>query len=178
MGIEMTLTEAEGVMSVGGSVRRSAPLPRVLDLWRVQSLQEHACNNVYFRAVALMLQLPGGARYEYAKALDTLDDLRGFDRGTVLDLLAAALDRLNAVELIEQVRGREPHERRALPDKLAERLAARDHNGLLNVVAECLDELIVRPGTAAIEAVTPPNAWPPWPPRSQPGRRGPAKPKV
>ncbi len=178
MGIEMTLTEAEAMMSVGGSVRRTPPLPRVLDLWRVQSLQEHACNNVYFQALTIMLQVPGSARYEYVKAPDALEHLTGFERGTVLDLLAAALDRLDAVELIEQVRGREPHERRALPDKLAERLAARDQNGLLNVVAECLDELIVRPGTAAIEAVTPANAWPPWTPRSQPGRRGPAKPKV
>ena len=172
MGIEMTLAEAEGMMSVGGSVRRTAPLPRVLDLWRVQSLQEHACNNVYFQALTVMLQLPGSARYEYVQAPDALEDLSGVERGTVLDLLAAALARLDAAELIEQVRGSELHEGQALPDQFAEQLAARDHNGLLNVVAECLDALIVRPGTAAIEALTPANEWPPWPPRSQRGRRG------
>jgi hypothetical protein len=163
MGIEMTQNEAEGMMNVGGSVRRTAPLARVLDLWRVQSFQEHACNNVYFQALTIMLQLPDSARYEYVKAPDALEDLTGFERGTVLDLLAATLDRLDAPELFEQVRGREPQRRRALPDRLAEQLADRDRNGLLNVVAECLDELIVRPGIDAIEAITSASAWPPWP---------------
>jgi len=149
---EMDLRDAEGLFHVGLSVRGTDRLLRVLQFWMVQFTREQQTLAVYFRAVAIMLQLPGGARYEYAKALDALDDLRGFDRGTVLDLLAAALERLRAGELIEQVPSGRDHKCRALSDELAGMLAGRDHNGLLNVVAECLDYLIVRAGMAEIDA--------------------------
>ncbi len=149
---EMDLRDAEGLFHVGLSVRGTDRLLRALQFWMVQFTREQQTLAVYFRAVALMLQLPGGARYEYAKALDALDDLRGVDRGTVLDLLAAALERLQAAELIRQVPGGRAHERRALSEELAGMLAARDRNGLLNVVAECLDYLIVRAGAAEIDA--------------------------
>lgn len=145
------LRDAAAVDEVGESVRRSDRLVRALRLWVAQTVSDSRRLAVYFEAVAIMLQVSGGAGYEYVEASDGLQDLRRYDRATVLNVLALALKRLDASKLMEQVPGGVEHERRKLSADLAGMIAARDHAGLLNVVAECLDYLIVRPRFSSAE---------------------------
>ena len=75
-------------------------------------------------------------------------------------MLADCLRRLGAAKVLRQVPGAKEYEREKLSaewKKYLRRQAATKH-GLLNVVAECLDELIVRPGMEEID-VEPRPSW-------------------
>ncbi len=157
-GLEMTLAEAEGLMNVGWSVRRSAPLQRLVPLWLVQASEEQARLGVYFLALGLLLQVPGARTYQWvgdANGVDRLGELvAGAPPARVRALLAAALERLDAGGLLAQVPGWTGDRRRTLPPTWRALLNryGRLRNGLLNVIAECLDELIVRPALKRIGA--------------------------
>lgn len=102
----------------------------------------------YFRAVGIMLQIPGGAEYRYIE--DESDDelwdlIWDPDAASTLNVLAAALARLDAEELLAQVPGGDGFKRRTLPVEARVHLAERDRMALLRVAATCLDRLLVVP---------------------------------
>ena len=99
-----------------------------------------------FQASAIMLQLPGGADYEYVEDEDEAvwGLIRHADRDTLLSILADCFERLEAAEgLMGQAAGGMDYERCELPVDFRLTVAEQDRNGVLNVVAECLDRLLV-----------------------------------
>ncbi len=106
----------------------------------------------YFQAAAILLQLPGGADYvcvepegddEHDPGWDPID---WADLDALLSVLAACFERLEAeAGLIRQLPGGADFRPRALPMDLRLWLAEQDDNGVLNLVAECLDRLLVIP---------------------------------
>ena len=131
----------------GTLVHNSYGLPGVFRT-RMRQLQAvHHWLGGYFEAVGIMLQIPGAAEYEWLS--EDGDDAGDFvwtaDRDVLLSILAEVLDRLDAGALIHQVPGAETYKARKLPVELRLTLAARDDNGLMNIVAECLDRLMVIP---------------------------------
>jgi hypothetical protein len=102
----------------------------------------------YFRAAAILLQVPGAAEYRstpYESDDDLWDLVWNPDTGSTLNVMAAALERLNAGHLLRQAPGGEKFKRAPLPVKARICLAERDRNGLISVVADCLDRLLVVP---------------------------------
>jgi hypothetical protein len=102
----------------------------------------------YFRAVGVLLQVPGAAAYRYQEHASD-DDLWPLvwnaDPKSTINVLAAALDRLDSAPLLSQVPGGEAFKPRPLPVEARVRIAERDRAGLLAVVADCLDRLLVVP---------------------------------
>ncbi len=156
-------------------VRSAEDLPAALQFWMAYLARDLLRLGVFFRAAALMQQLPGGARYRYVihddvddKAPPEEDDprewVRGAGRETVLNVLAECLRRLGAASVMKQVPGGKDYEREELSAEWKEYLdrQAKIKHGLLNVIGECLDELIVRPGLDEIDAEPEPTWWQRW----------------
>jgi hypothetical protein len=102
----------------------------------------------YFRAVGILLQIPGAA--EYRRIEDESDEelwnlIWNPDPTSTLNVLAATLQRLDAEQLLGQLPGGDGFKPRPLPVEARVRLAERDRMGLLNVVADCLDRLLIVP---------------------------------
>ena len=143
--------------SFGTDLRNCKDLPLTLQFWMAYMARDLLQLGVFFRAAGIMLQLPGAARYEFVD-YDNLGDDPGdrmspVGKPTVFNLLAECLRRLGAEALIEQVPGAADYERVELSaewKKYLDRQATIEH-GLLNVVAECLDRLLVRPGMFQID---------------------------
>jgi hypothetical protein len=129
-------------------VRWTDHLPEVLSL-RLRQLDEiHRWLAGYFQVVAIMLQIPGAPDYrcvEYESDAHLHPLIWNPDTASTLNVLAAALDRLGVSHLLHQIPGGADSAASALPLKAQLRLAERDHNGLLSVVADCLDRLLVAP---------------------------------
>ena len=156
-------------------VRSSTNLPMTLQFWMAYVARDLLRLGVFFRAAAIMCQVPGAAGYEYVICDDVDDDLPDEDEDprcwvdsadydTGFNVLAECLRRMGVETLIEQVPGEADYNRKELSDEWMEylgRQAAIEH-GLLNVVAECLDELIVRPGMAEINDSSQPTWWQRW----------------
>ena len=152
-------------------IRGTFPVAQAFEFWMACVARDLLRLGVYFRAQAIMIQIPGAADYHDlcpddvdenrpAETDDPYDWLHGVDRGTVLGVLAECLRRLDAAHILKRI----PDVKRIRPKKLSakwhkylDRLAEYEC-GLLNVVAECLDELIVRPGFAAIDC-GPQTTW-------------------
>ncbi len=142
-------------------LRSSKNLPVALQFWMANMTRDLLQLGVFFRAAAIMLQVPGAAGYEDVIYDDQDPDgpdadedpaswVGGADWDTTFSVLAECLRRLEAEHLMEQVPGAAKYEREELSTEWKEyldRRAATEH-GLLNVVAVCLDEVIVRPGMA------------------------------
>ena len=157
------------------SVRRTGDLPGAGQFWMAYVARDLLRLGVFFRAAAIMLQIPGAGRYRvlhYDNVDDNLPDwdedpsqwLGEVDRDTVFDVLAECLRRLGAEELMQQVTGGEDFEQEELSEEWVaylDRHAGMEH-GLLNVVAECLDELIVRPGMKEIDIAPRASWWQQW----------------
>ena len=93
-----------------------------------------------------MLQVPGGSRYIYQEAPDRMDAvIAESDAGTVRAIIRTCLDRLGCRELIHRVPGCQGGNGCELPVTLAVMVQRRERVGLLNVLAEWLNELLVRP---------------------------------
>lgn len=146
-------------------VRDASRLPLVFEWWMAELARDHLRLGVYFRAVAIMLQVPGAAAYGNVADRDfgeTVASLVAHATGPeLLDALTECLDRLGVKHLMQQIPGgadREPYvldeDWRALLDR-----QAQVKHGLLNIVAECLDALIVRPGTEEIDQADEPHWW-------------------
>lgn len=156
-------------------VRSVENLPATLQFWMAYLARDLLRLGVFFRAAALMQQLPGGARYR-SVVYDDLDDnapnededprrwVRHADRCTTFNVLGECLRRLGAAGVMKQIPGGKDYEREELSAEWKEYLdrQAKIKCGLLNVIAECLDELIVRPGMAEIDAEPYPTWWQRW----------------
>jgi hypothetical protein len=156
-------------------VRTTEDLPKVLEFWMAQFARDLLRLGVYFRAAALMCQIPGGARYRCVHYDDIDDELPNDDEDprywvgraddpTVLNVLGECLRRLGATPVMRQVPGGKDYERRELSAKWKKYLDrhAKIKHGLLNVVAECLDRLIVRPGMEEIDTEPYSTWWQRW----------------
>ena len=152
-------------------VRETENLPTTLQFWMAQMARDLLRLGVYFRAAALMCQIPGGAQYRRLEYDDNEDRgpnedeepwlwVRRVDRGTASNVLAECLRRLGAVGVLKQIPEAKGYERQELSKEWQAYLDrhAKLKHGLLNVVAQCLDELIVRPGTEEID-IKPHSTW-------------------
>ena len=156
-------------------VRSTEDLPTVLQFWMAHVARDLLRLGIYFQAAALMCQIPGGARYRRIFHDDVDDNLpksdedpwywvRRVNRNTAFNVLAECLRRLGAAGVMKQVpagKDYEPIELSAEWKDYLDRRAELKH-GLLNVIAECLDELIVRPGMEEIDAEPYPTWWQRW----------------
>ncbi|MCH7995949.1 MAG: hypothetical protein IIB57_16095 [Planctomycetes bacterium] len=138
----------------GGASSQAAPLidnirslTGILDD-RIQELRDIAVwFDAYFQAVAIMLQLPGGTGYHWlCEDPDDADDfVWAADRDMLLSILAQALEHLEAEAVMDQIPGSDSYKPRRVPTEFQLKLARRDGNGVLNLVATCLDRLMVIP---------------------------------
>ncbi len=139
--------EDDAVRQVDRLVRFSDRLPTVFRQRMEQLEAVHRWLAGYFQAVAILLQIPGAAEYRWTEdeRTDFWDFIWTSDTHLTRTLLATALGNLDAKELICEVPGGEDYRSRRLPHDVHLRLALLDRNELLNVVAECLDRLLVVP---------------------------------
>ena len=157
------------------NVRSTEDLPVTLQFWMGHLARDLLQLGVYFQAAAIMGQVPGADRYRLI-LYDDLDDdapdcddnpdtwVGNADCDTVFNVLAECLRRLGAEHLIEQVPGARDYERQELSAEWNEYLDrnAKFEHALLNVVAQCLDDLIVTPGMAEIDDKPQATWWQKW----------------
>ena len=148
-------SEGEEHFQVGSRVRYSDRLAGVFGARMRQLETTHRWLAGFFQAAAIIIQLPGGADYRCDQDGD--DDpgngaedpawelIWKADRDTLLSILAECFGRLEAEEVMGQVPGGMDYRQRELPVSFRLMLAERDGNGVLGVVAECLDRLLVIP---------------------------------
>ncbi len=157
------------------NVRSTEDLPEALQFWMAHMAREMLLLGAYFRAAVLMYQLPGAARYRYVMYDDNDDDQPNADedprcwvgrvnRNAVFNVLAECLQRLGAAGVMKQVPGGKDYEQIELSAEWKDYLnrQAKIKHGLLSVIAECLDALIVRPGMAEIDVEPYPTWWQRW----------------
>ncbi len=143
------MCDEDVVKRIYQQVRYTDGLPGVFRLRMEQLGKIQRWMAGYFRAVGILLQIPGGAEYCWIEDETDDDELWDMiwkpDAGSALNVLAAALQRLGADELLGQVPGGDGFKPRTLPVEARVRLAERDRMGLLNLGAMCLDRLLVVP---------------------------------
>ncbi|MGD8454548.1 MAG: hypothetical protein PVJ57_22265 [Phycisphaerae bacterium] len=150
-------------------------LPTAMQFWMAQAAQHLLRLGVYFRAAVLLYQLPGAAHFRFFAYDDNDPDLPNEDedpshwlghaeRNTVFNVLAECLRRLGAPGVMKQVPGGKCYHREELSAEWRAYLDrhARIKHGLLRVVAECLDELMVQPGLKEIDTEPRPTWWQHW----------------
>ena len=147
--------EGEEHFQVGSRVRYSDRLAGAFTARMRQLETTHRWLAGFFQAAAIIIQLPGGADYRCDQDRDddpgdqaddpAFDLIWKADHDTLLSILAECFGRLGAEEVMGQVPGGMDYRQRELPVPFRLMLAERDGNGLLNVVAECLDRLLVIP---------------------------------
>ena len=147
---------------------RCGRLPETFQLWLAELARDLLRLGVYFRAAGFMLCVPGGAGYRwpgYERFKDPGDEFTHHcQKEIIFDLLAACLERLGAEDLFGRIPGAaeyEPCELCPAQAAFVER-KAHEENGLLSVVARCLDELIVQPGMKEIDAMAATPWWQHW----------------
>lgn len=149
-------------------VSGSEPLPMVFQFWMGEVARDFLRLGVYFRAVGIMLQIPGAAAYEFfSDESEAFELIRETKPNILLNVLVECLDRLGVKELMEQVPAPDYYEEE-LPEAWTTLLDEREKmkNGLLHVVAECLDELMVKPGMTEIADADEPHWWHRWHPEA------------
>jgi len=157
------------------AVRSSEDLPSVLQFWMAYVARDLLRLGVFFRAAALMQQLPGGACYRPVPYDDNDDNapdededpwqwVGRADRDTAFNVLAECLRRLGAAGVMNQIPGGKDYQREELSAEWKEYLDrhGKIKHGLLNVIAQCLDELVVQPGMEEIDAEPCPTWWQRW----------------
>ena len=145
---------------------RSSPITKMFQIWMAEVSRDMLRLGVYFRALGFMLQVPGAAEYEWVCDTDgeiEYDEdplVQSLDEDTVSTVLAEALDRLGVKHVMGQLPNAD-YEAVELGDELQAMLDRREkqENGLLCVVAACLDRLIVDPGMAEIVQVSERPWW-------------------
>ena len=148
------------------NIRAAEDLPEAIEFWMAYVARDTLRLGVFFRALAIMLQVPGGARFEYVLAEDDENNIRiqiEDEKPEVLvPILAECLDRLKAPPgLLKQAIGGKRYRKRLLSAKwkaFIDRQSEVEH-GLVNIVAECLEALVVRPGLAEIDDWPDPTWW-------------------
>ena len=134
-------------------VRFSECLPGVFAA-RMRQMQD-ACRALagFFHAAAVMMQIPGGADYECFSPDDEntvdVDDwefIQHADLDMLFSIMAECFKRLGAdPKLLEQVPGGKDYRAVKLPVSLRLTIAEQSRKGHLNIVAACLDRIIVIP---------------------------------
>lgn len=150
----------------------STPITRMFQIWMAELSRDMLRLGVYFHALGIMLQIPGVADYEWETDEDDENEydedplFLSADEDTVFTVLAEALERLGAGHLMAQLPDADC-ETVELDDEWTEMLDRRQEqeNGLLSVVAVCLDRLIVDPGMAEIVRVPEQPWWNQWIPQ-------------
>jgi hypothetical protein len=173
--LEATITRGKRELAFYTELRSTQNVPAAFCFWLAEEARRLLQIAAYFRAAAIMCQIPGGARYNLIlyddddpkvpnEDQDPAKWIRGTDRQTVLTVLAECLRRLGVPAIMNQVPGVRSHRPRRLSKRWTAYLDrhARIKSGLLNVVAECLDELMVRPGLAKIESLPATTCWQRW----------------
>ena len=146
MVMEWSTREGDWLIPVVVRLRFSGHLPLAVRLHREEMERDLQRTRAFFRALTIMLQVPGGSRYIYQETPDRMDAvIAESDAGTVRAIVKACLDRLGCRELIQCVPDCRAGNGCELPVTLAVMVQRRERVGLLNVLAECLDELLVRP---------------------------------
>jgi hypothetical protein len=158
-----------------GEVRATENVPRAIEHWMARVAYDLLQLAVYFRAVLIWHRVPGVDQYKYLvyddnnkNAPNDEDDpnhwLSELDRSEILNVLAECLRRLGDEDLIKEVPGGQTFEPEELSEDWIEYLnrQAKFENGLLSVVARCLDGLLVYPGIAEIGDVPKPTWWQQW----------------
>ena len=145
--------EGHGIDLVGPPMHTIRSMPDAFR-GRCKQLQEiQQWLGAYFQAVAIMLQLPGGVSYEWLH--EDADDAEEFiwaaDRDMLFSILAYAVEHLDAKAVLDQVQGGDSYKPREVPVDFQLNLVQRDGNGVLNLVAICLDRLMVIPELPAEE---------------------------
>ena len=166
MRITDSWTGGHGPDRLGGLVHAAGSLPEVFR-GRCQQLQEiQQWLGGYFQAAAIMLQLPGAGEYEFVGYEGELCDLvKATQQNELLNVLGTCLDKLGVKELMSQVPAPDYHTEELSEEWTAWLDKEQDvKNGLLNVVAECLDALVIRPGNAEIEKANELSWWQRWVP--------------
>jgi hypothetical protein len=151
------------IMEVHGAER----LGRVFQFWMAELSRDVLRLGVYFRAAGIMLQVPHAASFPWVADDETDELLRTADRDTVGAVLAAALeiagnkwvlDDVDELDFAEQELSEQWNE-------LLERRTSQKH-GLNNLIAACLDKLLVAPGMEEIDKADEPHWWQRWRPEA------------
>ena len=156
-------------------LRNTINLPKAMQFWMGYVARELLILGAFFQAAGIMLQVPGACDYRPLYYDDNDDNvgnenedpanwIADADRETVLDVLGYCLEGLGAYYLMNQVPGGRTDREPQLSGKWKKYIDAQKkyESGLLNIIAECLDELMVRPGIAEVD--DPPRAtwWQRW----------------
>ena len=148
-------------------MRYADRLPELFQFWAAEMARDQLRLGVYFSAVGLMLQLPGAHEYQYLNDDGELRQaLVDYDCDNLYSVLAECFKRLGVEDVTRRVPGEENYEICDLKDKMKELLNewTRRKHGLLNVVAECLDLLVVHPGLVEIAEDGERRWWQRWQP--------------
>ncbi len=138
----------DGIIRGGDLVHTLSSLPEVFRD-RMKQLEEvNRWLGAYFQVVAILLQIPGGAEYDWVEENPAEEYAWDADRDMLFSILAEALERLDAASVMDQVPGADAYKPRKLPVELRLMLAERERDAVLNVVALCLDRLMVIPALA------------------------------
>ncbi|MGD8451196.1 MAG: hypothetical protein PVJ57_05205 [Phycisphaerae bacterium] len=152
----------DGLMLTFPYVSGNDNVPATLEFWTAHVARDLLQLAVHFRALGILGEIPGGARYQgldYGRGKDLPESappcfwLRPVDRQTRLNVLAECLRRLNAREVFTRIRETHDYRPQTLPGKWTAYLDrhAAIKGGLLTVVACCIDILVVEPGLEEIE---------------------------
>lgn len=147
-------------------VRGSGAIPKMFQMWMAELSRDMLRLGVYFRALGIMLQIPGAPDYEWFSDADGEDQFEtdmlfgSSNENTLSTVLAKSLERLGAGHLMEQMPDAD-YDAVELSDEWEAMLDRRERNknGLLSLVADCLDLLIVEPGMAEIERAGEVSWW-------------------
>jgi hypothetical protein len=162
-------------VTIVASIRQTENPRGAIQYWMARLARDTLRIGVYLRAVALWYRIPGTGRYRW-RSYDDVDDnapnsdedparwLDGADRFTLLNVLADCLRRLRAEWVLRDVPGGRKFRAEGLSEEWTaylDRLAGFE-NGILSVVAQCLDQLIVYPGMAELHEAPHPTWWQKW----------------
>ena len=150
-------------------VRHGHDINLAIQFWTAYFARHLIRFGAFLRGTAIMLQIPGGLRYEFVLKDGNEDEIADWianeDGPTLLDLLADCLKRLKAPStILKEMPGGKSYQ----PDELTEEWAdfldryEKEKDGLQNVVAEIIDEMIVRPEMKAIDNIPQTMWWQEW----------------
>ena len=153
------------------NVRLMPDISTVLQTWTAHLARELLRLGVFFDAAGIMARVPGPERYKpiaYDDDSDMVPDveydpaerLADVDHDTVYTILAECLKRVGAEYLLEDIFVTAKRLDR-LPDEWKTFLDAQDdyNHAYQNVIAECLNVLLIVPGMAEIDAQTQTTWW-------------------
>ena len=157
--------EGDKLYNLYMDVRASLPPHKMFQFWMAEVARDMLRLGVYFHAMGVMLQVPGAVDCDwYGDEGEISDLLSESTPDTVMDVLAACLDSVGAPHLMKQIPGWTSHRRADLPDvwqEFIDKMLKVEH-GVLNVIAACLDELMVGPGMAEINQDCEKRWWHRW----------------